>query len=180
MRLALARAPSTQAAAADLDAAQARVRAARAAYWPRLLGQAQYGHAEGYDEAITNGGVTALGVAVEAPLLDGGLRAAELAAARARVTSARALAQPTRRPTSPSPCAAPTSPPWPRRPTRTIYADAADALADYLALLQRQVDLGLAPSSDVPRAELALETARSAVRAADVGPRARRPRSCPS
>jgi outer membrane protein TolC len=73
---ALDRAPSVQAAAADSAAAHARVRAARAAYWPRLVGQAQYGHSEGYDVAITNGGVTALGVAIEAPLLDGGKRAA--------------------------------------------------------------------------------------------------------
>ncbi|HSP99786.1 MAG TPA: TolC family protein [Candidatus Dormibacteraeota bacterium] len=166
VRLALARAPSTQAAAADLRAAQARVRAARAAYWPRLTGQAQYGHAEGYDEAITNGGVTALGIAVEAPLLDGGLRAAELAAARARVTSARALARQREadvafavRSTYFAALA--------EQANAAIYRQAADALANYEALLQRQIDLGLAPSSDLPRAALALETARSAVRAAD-------------
>lgn len=166
VRLALARAPSTQAAAADLGAARARVRAARAAYWPRLLGQAQYGHAEGYDEAITNGGITALGIAVEAPLLDGGRRAAELAAARARVTSARALARQRQadvafavRSTYFAALA--------EQSNAAIYRRATDALADYQALLARQVELGLAPSSDLPRAELALETARSAVRAAD-------------
>ncbi len=164
VRLALARAPSTQAAAADLQAARARVRAARAAYWPRLLGQAQYGHAEGYDEAITNGGVTALGIAVEAPILDGGLRAAELAAARARVSSAGQQAQQRQadvafavRTTYVAAVAAQVS--------AKIYRDAGDALVNYLALLQRQVDLGLSPSSDVPRAALALETARSAERA---------------
>lgn len=165
VRLALARSPSTQAAAADLQAARARVRAARAAYWPRLLGQAQYGHSEGYDEAITNGGVTMLGIAVEAPILDGGLRAAELAAAKARVSSAHALARQREadvafavRTTYFAALAA--------RADGAVYGRATAGLADYQALLQRQVDLGLAPSSDVPRVALALETARSAVRAA--------------
>ncbi|MFN8640669.1 MAG: TolC family protein [Candidatus Binatia bacterium] len=166
IRLALARAPSAQAAAADLEAARARVRAARAAYWPKFLGQAQYGHAEGYDEAITNGGVTALGVAVEAPLLDGGLRAAELAAARARVRSARALARQRQADVAfavrTTYCTA-----LAERDTAATYRRAAGTLDDYRALLLRQVDLGLAPSSDVPRASLALESARSAVRAAD-------------
>jgi adhesin transport system outer membrane protein len=166
VRLALERAPATQAAAADLRAARARVNAARAAYWPKFTGQAQYGHAEGYDEAITNGGVTALGIAVEAPLLDGGLRAAELAAARARVTSARALARQRAadvafavRSTYFAALA--------EQANAGIYRDAAAALVNYQALLQRQVDLGLAPSSDLPRSILAVETARSAERAAD-------------
>lgn len=167
VRLALARSPSTQAAAADLRAAQARVRAARAAYWPKLTGQAQYGHSEGYDEAITNGGVTLLGLAIEAPILDGGQRAAELAAARARVTSARAVARQRQadvafavRSTYFAALA--------EQASAAIYRRAAGALADYRALLERQVELGLAPSSDLPRAALALETARSAVRAADL------------
>ena len=165
VRLALARAPSARAADADLRAAQARVRAARAAYWPRLLGQAQYGHAEGYDEAITNGGVTALGLAIEAPLLDGGLRAAELAAAKARVSSARALSQ-QRLADVAFAVRSTYSAALAERANAVIYGGAADALADYRALLERQVQLGLAPSSDVPRAALAEETARSAVRAA--------------
>src|SRR5262249_25362973 len=90
VHLALGRAPSAQAALADVAAANAGVRAARAAYWPRLQAQAQYGHSEGYDVVVTNGGVTALGVGIEAPLLDGGLRDAELDAARARLRSATA------------------------------------------------------------------------------------------
>jgi hypothetical protein len=75
VRLALDRAPAVHSATADVDAALAKVRGARAAYWPRASGVAQYGHSEGYDTAITNGGVTQLGVTVEAPILDGGLRA---------------------------------------------------------------------------------------------------------
>ena len=93
VQLALARSPGAQAAAADEAAAAARVRAARAAYWPRLLGQAQYGHSEGYDVTVTNGGVTQLGVAIDASVCDGGLRAADLSAARAHLRSAAALAQ---------------------------------------------------------------------------------------
>jgi outer membrane protein TolC len=166
VRLALARAPSTRAATAGLQAAQARVRAARAAYWPRLIGQSQYGHAEGYDEAITNGGVTMLGLTVEASLLDGGVRAAELAAAQARLASARAVARQRRADVA----FAVRSTYYAARAEQShaaIFTRAASALADYEALLQRQVDLGLAPSSDLPRAALARETAASAVRAAD-------------
>lgn len=165
VRLALARAPSGQVAAAELEAAQARVRAARAAYWPKLSGLAQYGHAGGYDQAITNGGVTALGVAVDTPLLDGGLRAAELAAARARVRSARAQARQRQADVAfavRSTYAAALA----ERDTAAIYDRAAAALDAYRTLLLRQVELGLAPASDVPRASLALETARSAARAA--------------
>jgi outer membrane protein TolC len=141
------------------------VRAARAAYWPRLFGQAQYGHSGGYDTAITNGGVTGLGIAVDAPVLDGGRRAAELAGARAHLRSATALAQQRRADVAGAVrnayCTALAA-----RSEVQIQADAARTLTDYLALLQRQERLGLVPASDPPRAELAVETARTAQRAA--------------
>lgn len=168
VHLALDRSPSMQAAAADVAAAEARVRAARAVYWPRLLGQAQYGHSEGYDVAITNGGMTQLGVAVEAPLLDGGRRAAELAAARAQLRSSSALAQQRRADVAFAVRSAYYAA-LAGREQVDIYGDAVRALNNYLALLQRQVGLGLAPASDVPRAQLALETAHSAGRAAGAG-----------
>jgi len=163
---ALDRAPSVQAAAAESAAAYAKVRAARAAYWPRLIGQAQYGHSEGYDKTITNGGVTQIGVAIEAPLLDGGKRAAELAGAQARLQSAGAQELQRRadvvfavRTAYHTAIGA--------RQERTIQADAVEGLERYLVLLRRQEALGLVPVTDVPRAQLAVETARTAERAAD-------------
>ena len=163
--LALDRAPAVSGAAADSAAAAARIRAARAAYWPRFFGQAQYGHSEGYDKAITNGGVTALGVGVEAPLLDGGQRSAELAGARARMRSATALEQQRRadvafavRSAYHTALAA--------RSASEIHADTAQRLEKYVALLERQEALGAVPVTDRPRALLEVETTRSAERAA--------------
>src|SRR5512144_2388476 len=79
VRLALARSPAAHAATRGVDAAAARVRAAHAAYSPLLLGEAQYGRSEGFDEAITNGGITEALLTVQATLLDGGLRDAQFA-----------------------------------------------------------------------------------------------------
>ena len=164
VRLALGRAPSAQAAVADVAAASARVRAARAAYWPRLLAQAQYGHSEGYDVTVTNGGVTALGVGIEAPLLDGGLRDAELDAARARLRSATAVEQQRRADVAFAVRSAYFAA-LAERDDHAAHADTVRTLTDYRALLERLAGLGLVPRSDVPRAELALETERSAERA---------------
>ena len=91
VRLALARSPGARAAGFDVSAASERVQAARGAYAPRLSAQAEYGRAEGFDEAVTNGGSTAALLTFEATLLDGGLRDAQCAAARARLRSAAAL-----------------------------------------------------------------------------------------
>lgn len=165
VQLTLARAPAARAAAAEAAAADARVRAARAAYWPRLVAQAQYGHAEGYDVAITNGGVTALGVAVDAPLLDGGRRDAELDAARARLRSATAVEQQRRADVAFAVRSAYFTA-LAARDDAAIHADAAHSLSEDLAVLQRLDGLGLVPRGDVPRAALAVETARSAERAA--------------
>ncbi len=172
VQLALARSPSAQAAAAEVAAADARVRAARAAYWPRLFGQAQYGKSEGYDTVVTNGGVTALGLAVDAPILDGGLRDAELAAARARLRSAAALAQQQRAEIANAVRVAYYTA-LAARAEANAQAATVRTLTDYVALLERQAGLGLVPASDPPRAELAIATARTAERAAtsmlDVG-----------
>src|SRR5262245_45658564 len=165
---ALQRAPAVQSAAADVDAALAQVRAARAAYWPRVLGQAQYGHSEGYDTAITNGGVTQLGVAVEAPILDGGLRTAQLAAARARLLSSGAQEQQRRADIAFAVTNAYSSA-LAFRGEAAIRAEATQTLTDYLVLLERQERLGLVPVGDAVRAQLALQTARSAERAANAG-----------
>lgn len=168
IRLALERAPAVHGAMADVDGALAQVSAARAAYWPRIIGQAQYGHSEGYDTAITNGGVTQLGVAVEAPILDGGKRVAELAAARARLRSSAAIEQQRRadiafavRNTYSTALAF--------HSESDIRTEAVRVLTNYLDLLRRQEQLGLVPVGDAVRAELALQTARSAERAAVAG-----------
>ena len=168
VRLALDRAPALQGATADVDAALAQVRAARSAYWPRVSGQAQYGHSEGYDTAITNGGVTQLGLFVEAPILDGGLRAAQLAAARARLRSSAALEQ-QRRADIAFAVSNAYSTGLAFRREREIRAEAVRVLTDYVDLLKRQEGLGLVPVGDGVRAELALHTARSAERAASAG-----------
>jgi outer membrane protein TolC len=165
VQLALARSPSAQAAVADVAAADARVRAARAAYWPRLFGQAQYGKSQGYDVAVTNGGVTTLALAVDAPLLDGGLRDGELAAARARLRSASALAEQQRADIANTVRVAYATA-LAARAEADVQAGTVRSLTDYAALLQRQTGLGLVPASDPPRAELAIATARTAERAA--------------
>jgi adhesin transport system outer membrane protein len=164
VRLALARAPSEQAALADVAAANAHVRAARAAYWPRLLAQSQYGQSYGYDVAVTNGGVTQLGVGIEAPLLDGGRRTAELDAARARLRSATAIEQQRRADVAFAVRGAYFAA-LAQRDDGAAHTETVRTLTDYLALLERLSGLGLVPRSDVPRAELALESERSAERA---------------
>jgi outer membrane protein TolC len=165
VRLTLARSPAARAATLGVAAATARLRAARAAYSPRLFGETQYGHAEGFDEAITNGGVTAALVTVETTLLDGGLRDAQFGAARARLRSASAKEQQSRADVALA--------------VRTAYfaataaqgevgihTDAIRTLHDYTELLQRQESLGLVPHNDVLRAQLAVVGAAAAHRTA--------------
>jgi len=165
VRLALARSPAARAATRGVDAAGARVRAAHAAYSPRLLGEAQYGHSEGFDEAITNGGVTEALLTVQTTLLDGGLRDAQFAAARARLRSATAKQQQSQADVALA--------------VRTAYctalsahaevgvqADAIRTLRNYTELLQRQDRLGLVPHNDVLRAQLAVAAAQAAERSA--------------
>ena len=165
VRLALARSPAARAATFGVDAAAARVRAAHAAYSPRLLGEGQYGRSEGFDEAITNGGVTEALLTVQTTLLDGGLRDAQFAAARARLRSATAKQQQSQADAALG--------------VRTAYftalaaqaeigiqADAIRTLRDYTGLLQRQESLGLVPHNDVLRAQLAVDAAQAAERTA--------------
>ena len=165
VRLALARSPAARAATRGVDAATARVRAARAAYSPRLFGEAQYGRAEGFDEAITNGGSTAALITVATTLLDGGLRDAQFAAARARLRSASAKERQSQADVALA--------------VRTAYftgvaaqaevgiqADTLRTLRNYTDLLQRQENLGLVPHNDVLRAQLASDAAHAADRAA--------------
>lgn len=166
VRSALARSPAARAAGYAIEAAAARARAARAAYAPQLRAEGQYGRSEGFDEVVTNGGITSALLTLDTTLLDGGLRDAQFAAARARLRSANALAQQRRADVALA--------------VRTAYFAAVAAhamgaiheedlrtLRDYVGLLQRQETLGLAVRNDVLRAQLAVHTAEAAVRAAD-------------
>ncbi|MFI5396333.1 MAG: TolC family protein [Candidatus Binatia bacterium] len=164
VRLALARSPAIHAAGFDIDAAAARVNAARAAYAPRLLAEGEYGHSEGFDDVVTNGGSTAVLLTLQATLLDGGLRDAQFAAARARLQSANAIEQQRRADVALAVRSAYFAALAARAETG-IHRGNARMLRDYVALLQRQEDLGLAFHTDVLRAQLAVETARSARRA---------------
>jgi len=165
VRLALAHSPAAQAAGFDVDAASALVRAALGAYVPRLAAHAEYGRSAGFDTAVTNGGSTAAVLTVETSLLDGGLRDAQLNAARAHLRSATARAQQRRADVAFA--------------VRTTYFTALDAhvealtqqdtqarLREYVVLLQRQESAGLVAHNDVLRARLAIETASAAERAA--------------
>jgi outer membrane protein TolC len=165
VRLAVTHSPATRAAARNVEAATARLRAARAAYSPRLRGEAQYGRAEGFDEAITNGGVTAALLTVETTLFDGGLRDAQFAATRARLRGANAKHQQSQadvalavRTAYFSGIAA--------RAAVDIHSDGIRTLRDYGELLQRQESLGLVPHNDVLRAELAKTAEQATQRAA--------------
>ncbi|MGD0948731.1 MAG: TolC family protein [Candidatus Binatia bacterium] len=166
VRLALARAPATRAAGFEVDAASAGVRAAQAAYVPRLLAEANYGRSQGFDETVTNGGVTSALLTIEATLLDGGLRDAQFAAARARLRSASAMAQQRRADVALAVRAAYFNA-LAARTESGVHGEDIRTLRDYVGLLQRQETLGLAPHNDVLRARLAVETARTAERAAD-------------
>ena len=165
VRLALARSPAAQAAAFEVDAASARVRAARAAYAPQLKVEAEYGRSQGFDEVVTNGGSTAVLLTLETKLLDGGWRDAQLAAAAARLRSAAAVDQQRRADVALAVRTAYFAAVAARTAT-AIHDDNVRRLDAYAGLLQRQVDLGLAPYNDVLRAQLATETARAARRAA--------------
>lgn len=166
VRAALARSPAARAAGYDIEAAAARVRAARAAYAPQLRAEGQYGRSQGFDETVTNGGLTSTLLTVETALLDGGLRDAQFAAARARLQSAHAVAQQRRADVTLAVRAAYFSA-VAARATGDIHGENLRTLRDYVGLLQRQEVLGLAVRNDVLRAQLAVHTAQAAGRAAD-------------
>jgi outer membrane protein TolC len=162
---ALARSPAVHAALAEARAAAARVGAARAAYWPTLAAKSDYGVAEGYDPAVTNGGQTDALVSLEVTLLDGGLRSAQLAAAQAALRSAAAKEAQQRADVAFAVRAA---------YFQAVAAEAAVTVMDddlrmleaYVDLLGRQEARGVVPHTDVLRARLAVQAAETARRAA--------------
>jgi outer membrane protein TolC len=93
------------------------------------------------------------------------LRDAQFAAARARLRSAAALEQQGRADVA---LAVQTAyfAAVAARAEAAIQRDTVRTLRDYVALLRRQVALGLVPQNDVLRADLGVETARTAHRAA--------------
>jgi len=165
VRLALERSPAAQAAGFQVDAASAQLRAARSAYAPRLLVQGEYGRSERFDEAVTNGGSTAALLTIEAALLDGGLRDAQFAAARARLKGTEARARQQRADLALAVRAAYFTA-LARRSEAAVQADALRAVRAYAEMLRRQGRNGLVPRNDVLRAQLAVETAGAAGRAA--------------
>jgi outer membrane protein TolC len=158
------RSPSIRAADFDVLSADAGVRAARASYLPRLEAHSEYGRSQGFDEAVTNGGSTAALLRLEATLLDGGRRSAEMAGAEARVRAATAVEAQRRADLL-----------FEVRTSyfRTLAADregeihleATETLENDLRILGAQAASGVIAENDVLRAELALAAERTAERA---------------
>ena len=163
--LALARAPTVRSAAADIEAARAVVQLARAAYFPQLLAQAEYGIAGGFDEVVTDGGRTAAVLTVQALLFDGGVRGAQLAAARARVQSAAARDRQRRADVALAVRVAYFTG-LAVRDEAAIHRSGADSLRGALDLLERQAAQGLIPLEDALRVKLAIAATLGDERAA--------------
>lgn len=166
VRLALERSPAVHVSAAESEIARQQIREARAAYWPKLVGKGQYGRSGGFDTTVTDGGSTTLTASVQALLFDGGLRKAQLAAARARLSSAAAAEKQRQadivlevRTIYFSALAA--------REECITYADARRSMEADLSSLQAMQSHGLATRNDVLRAGQAIETTRSAAHSAE-------------
>jgi outer membrane protein TolC len=163
-RRAIERSAGVRAADFDVVSADAGVRAARASYLPRLEAHSEYGRSQGFDAAVTNGGSTAALLRLEATLLDGGRRRAELAGAEARVRAAAAVEAQRRadllfevRSAYFRALAADRG--------GEIHIEATKALEGDLRVLGAQAAAGVIPENDVLRAELALAAERTAERA---------------
>jgi outer membrane protein TolC len=166
-RRALARSSAIRAAQFEAVAATAHVREARAAYAPRFEVHSEYGRAEGFDEAVTNGGSTAAIVRLEATLLDGGVRSAAVAGAQAQARAASAVERQRRADLLLAVRSAYFQALAAAR-EREVHEAAVRALDDYLRVLGRQAKLGIAGENDVMRAELAIHAERTALRAAEL------------
>jgi outer membrane protein TolC len=79
---ALAYAPANQLAVAQRDLGTAKVEEARAPLMPAIVGNGEYLQAPGYDQVITNRGMTLAQLGLNYTVFDGGLRQAQLRAAR--------------------------------------------------------------------------------------------------
>ena len=162
---ALAHSPAAPAAVFETAAAAARQRAARAAYTPQFSAKSEFGRSAGFDERVTNGGITSALFGVETTLVDGGLRDAEFAAARARLRAATAIEQQRRAEVAFATRSAYFAALAARAEERTRH-EAIDTVRSYAMLLERQVGMGLAAHDEVLRAQLAVKDAEIARRAA--------------
>jgi outer membrane protein len=156
VRAALGRAPAARIAAFQTASARAAVGVARSGYVPTIAGHAEYGKAEGYDEAVTNGGSTQAVVRMETRLFDRA-RDAELAAATARLGAATG----TERQSRADLAFVVRSAYYTALAARTdvgIGIVATRELTNYVALLERQERLSAVPENDVLRARLAVTT----------------------
>jgi outer membrane protein TolC len=164
-RHALERSPSIRAAAFDAEAAIARVRAARASYAPRFEAHSEYGRSEGFDSAVTNGGSTQGIVHLEATLFDGGARRADVAGAEAHVASAGAAEKQRRADLLFEVRSAYFQAVAADREAE-IHREAISTFDDNLRVLGAQATIGVAPENDLLRGKLAIESERTAERAA--------------
>jgi outer membrane protein TolC len=165
VRLALERSPSVHASAFTTEAARMRVRAARGAFLPSLSAEGEYGRSTGYDVAVTNGGSSKAVVKVDATVIDGGTRLAELSAARARAEGASqsereeraAVVFAVREAYFTALAAA---------EEIAVRDEALRTLAGDIELLGRQERSGLVPRNAVLRARISEETTNAARRGA--------------
>jgi outer membrane protein TolC len=130
-----------------------------------LSAEAEYGRSAGYDVAVTNGGSTKAVVQLEATLLDGGTRRAQVAAAGARVQASgeterderAAVAFAVREAYFGALAAA---------EEVAVREQSLDTLTSDVRLLERQERSGLVPANTVLRARITVESTRTARRAA--------------
>ncbi|MFQ5665165.1 MAG: TolC family protein [Candidatus Binatia bacterium] len=165
VRLALEHSPAARVTAWQVRSTSAELHAALSAYSPRFLVQGRYGKSEGFDKTVTDGGSTAALVTVEATLLDGGLRDAQFAAARARLKGTAARSKQQRADVARAVRTAYFTA-LARREEVAIHDKTSGTLRGYVALLTEQERRGLVPHNDVLRAELAAGRARTARRRA--------------
>src|SRR5579859_87039 len=86
---ALSYAPAAEIAAAQMDFSDAKVREARAPFFPTIAANGEYNQAPGYDRTITNRGLTLAQLGLDYTAFDGGRRAAQLSAARYTAEAAK-------------------------------------------------------------------------------------------
>jgi outer membrane protein TolC len=86
---ALSYAPAAEIATAQTDFSDAKVREARAPLFPTIAANGEYNQAPGYDEKITNRGLTLAQLSLDYTAFDGGRRSAQLSAARFTADAAK-------------------------------------------------------------------------------------------
>jgi adhesin transport system outer membrane protein len=82
-------APAAEIARAQTDLSDAKVREARAPFFPTIIGSGEYNQAPGYDQVITNRGLTLAQLGLDYTAFDGGRRDARLKASRYTADAAR-------------------------------------------------------------------------------------------